>query len=180
MKDWDFYGGAEDVEWMRSYLKERCGSYEEASDRLGGTHFLDGRDLAISFLAWDAVADAILATPDCFEASAFGRPATAIGPYTQLALKLGYLRCVGYHGRKNSDDVSYWLENLEPSGWTPEHDTLFSTMWTRAERIFNIPKTSLQTSNEWRELNRWTSLLSHDIEPKSQLTSMEPNVQHHP
>lgn len=152
MKDWDFYGTAEDVQRMRRYLSERCGFYEEAVDRLGGTHFLDGKDLAISFLVWDAVADAIAAAPDGFPAEALGQPVTAIGPYTQLALKLGYLRCGGFHGDKNVRDVQHWLSTLNPQGWRPAHDDVLSSMWHRAEEIFPVEASSFSGSEEERRL----------------------------
>ncbi len=148
MRDWDFYGRADDVGRMRSYLSERCGFYEEASDRLGGTHFLDGKDLVISFLAWDDVADALAAAPDSFHAEALGQSVVAIGPFAQLALKLGYLRCAGFHGQKNDDDVKYWLSSLHPEGWRPAHDLIFSTMWGRAEEIFQVAPSPIEGSAE--------------------------------
>lgn len=136
MKDWDFYGDAADVQRMRDYLSDRCGFYEEATDRLGGTHFLDGKDLVISFLAWDRVADAVLQAPDNFPAEALGQPVTAIGPYTQLALKMGYLRYDNFHSEKNDRDVAYWLSTLPIEGWTKAHDQVLEAMWTRADEIF--------------------------------------------
>lgn len=147
MKDWDFYGSGQDVDRMRAYLAAR-GSFEEASDRLGGTHFLDGKDLAISFLAWDEVAEAITEAPDLFPAEALGQPVTAIGPYTQLALKLGYLRCAGPHADKNELDVQHWLSTLDPGGWTAVHDAILNAMWRRAEEIFQIAPSSFSGSPE--------------------------------
>ena len=153
MDDWDFYGDAGDVERMRAYLAERCGAYEEATDRLGGVHFLDGKGLRISFLAWGAVADALTVAPDGFRAEALGRAVTAIGPYAQLALKLGYLRCAGFHADKNERDVSHWLDTLAPDGWTPAHDAVFRRMWTRAEEIFRTPPSDIEASAEMARLN---------------------------
>lgn len=155
MDDWDFYGDAADVERMRAYLAERCGAYEEATDRLGGVHFLDGKGLRISFLAWDAVADALTVAPDAFPAEALGQAVTAIGPYVQLALKLGYLRCAGFHAEKNERDVAYWLDALSPEGWTPAHDAVFRRMWIRAEEIFRTPPSDIKASAEMERLNRF-------------------------
>ncbi|WP_338577207.1 hypothetical protein V8J38_16330 [Brevundimonas olei] len=158
MDDWDFYGDAEDVQRMRAYLAERCGAYEEATDRLGGVHFLDGKGLRISFLAWGAVADALTVAPDGFAAETLGQTVTAIGPYAQLALKLGYLRCAGFHADKNERDVSHWLNTLSPEGWAPAHDAVFRRMWTRAEEIFRTPPSDIEASAEMSRLNRFLNI----------------------
>lgn len=163
MCDWDFYGSAEDVARMRTYLADRCGFYEEAGDRLGGTHFLDGKGLRVSFLAWDAVADALCDAPDSFPAEALGQAVTAIGPYAQLALKMGYLRCGGFHGVKNERDVEHWLATLSPEGWTPSHDVILSAMWLRAEEIFGVTATSLERSAEAARLTRFLSRSRRDL-----------------
>lgn len=158
MDDWDFYGDAEVVQRMRAYLAEHCGAYEEANDRLGGVHFLDGKGLRISFLAWGAVADALAVAPDGFAAEALGQTVTAIGPYAQLALKLGYLRCAGFHADKNERDVAHWLDTLAPEGWAPAHDAVFRRMWTRAEEIFRTPPSDIEASAEMARLNRFLNI----------------------
>ena len=157
MQDWDFYGHAADVERMRSYLAERCGTYEEKGDRLGGTHFL-AKGLAISFLAWDEVATALTSAPDSFAADALGQAVTAIGPYAQLALKLGYLRCAGFHADKNERDVAHWLGTLSPEGWTQAHHVIFRRMWVRAEEIFRTPPSPIEASAEMARLNRFLKI----------------------
>ncbi len=157
MCDWDFYGRAEDVERMRAYLRDRCGAYEEADDRIGSVHFLDGKGLRVSIMAWGPVADALAAAPDCFPACALDQDVTAIGPQTQLALKLGYLRAGGFHADKNGRDVDHWLRTLPPVDWTPAHDAVLHAMWRRAEEIFKLPAAPIEASVEMARLHLYLS-----------------------
>lgn len=157
MWDWDFYARPEELPAVRAAL-EHCDS---RTDRVGTTHFLDGKGLRVSVMAWCDVADALLAAPDTSSGEALGLDVAVIGPCAQLALKLGYVRASVAHADKNWRDVRHWLASLPPGSWSSDHDLIFRRMWTRAEDLFGLAPSDPSTSREQALLLAFTQGHAH-------------------
>lgn len=136
MDDHDFYGTAEDMEYMKEWMRNTFDNPEWLVDRRGCTHYVDRRDLCICIMKDDGLPALLLEAPDTFKGSILGHDTWVIGPYAQMAIKLGYFNRCSIHEDKNTKDLQYWLSTLDPAGWSSSHMDILLQMRANSFTLF--------------------------------------------
>lgn len=136
MDDYDFYGSSEDMQNMKDWMISTFENPEWLVDKRGCMHYVDRRELCICIMKDDGLPALLTSAPDTFTGSILSRDCLVIGPYSQMAIKLGYFSRCGFHFEKNKKDLSFWLETLDPQGWYDNHMEVLLKMRENSFALF--------------------------------------------
>lgn len=161
MDDYDFYGSQSDMEYFKNWMGEKYANPEWLTDKEGNTHYVNRLGLSISIMKHGKLSDLFLEAPDTVQSSILGHDTKVIGPYTQLAIKLGYFTRSDFHKEKNANDVEYWLNVLDPENWCPIHRDILICMRERSFKLFNKEPSPYAGSEEEALLNRFNKGAEH-------------------